>query len=423
MGVEKVKVSAKALVVWLTAMCVYIVAIAGRTSFGVAGVHAIDRFDIDASRLAVFTSVQVGVYALAQIPMGMLVDRFDARKLLLAGALILAAGQLILGFTDSYMIAIFARVLIGVGDSSAFLSVMRLLPNWFPMSWTPVLQQLTGAFGFVGQFFSAVPFLHMLNTLGWTIPFASLGAVGIIVAIAAAILVRDAPASSEPSRRGEASISIAFRLKSVLTSLYCWQGVFNHWVSMGPVMVFLLLWGTPTLTLGLGISSGEVGTVLTIFAVATVITGPLSGIVSSRLGARRGMIGFVTPMIQSALWIVLFLFADRLSNPLVFVSAIMFAISFSSPVANFGFDTIREKLDRRVMVAGTGMANMGAYICAMLATQIIGFLLDWNADGHAYTWSNFQVAWLGLGAVWLAGMIGLAVCLLLQRRKNIAFRR
>lgn len=85
MGVEKV--SAKALVVWLTAMCVYIVAIAGRTSFGVAGVHAIDRFDIDASRLAVFTSVQVGVYALAQIPMGMLVDRFDARKLLLAGAL------------------------------------------------------------------------------------------------------------------------------------------------------------------------------------------------------------------------------------------------------------------------------------------------------------------------------------------------
>lgn len=144
-------------------------------------------------------------------------------------------------------------------------------------------------------------------------------------------------------------------------------------------------------------------------------------VVAARDQARA--IGFVTPMIQAALWIVLFLFADRLSNPLVFVSAIMFAISFSSPVANFGFDTIREKLDRRVMVAGTGMANMGAYICAMLATQIIGFLLDWNADGHAYTWSNFQVAWLGLGAVWLAGMIGLAVCLLLQRRKNIAFRR
>ncbi|WP_269431749.1 hypothetical protein [Corynebacterium deserti] len=40
-------------------------AITGRTSFGVAGVRAIERFEMDASRLAVFTSVQVGVYGLA----------------------------------------------------------------------------------------------------------------------------------------------------------------------------------------------------------------------------------------------------------------------------------------------------------------------------------------------------------------------
>lgn len=415
MGVQKV--SSKAMVVWLTAMCVYIVAIAGRTSFGVAGVHAIDRFDIDASRLAVFTSVQVGVYALAQIPMGMLVDRFGPRKLLFTGALILATGQLILGFSDSYALAIFARVLIGVGDSSAFLSVMKILPMWFPMAWTPVFQQLTGAFGFLGQFFSAVPFLHMLNTSGWTISFASLGAAGIIVALAAVILVRDEPAGSLPPEHEEASISIALRLKAVVSSIYCWQGVFNHWVSMGPVMVFLLLWGTPMLNLGLQMSSAEVGTVLTFFAIATVITGPLSGFVSARLGSRRGIIGFVTPMVQALLWIVLLSFGAKVEHSLVFVCVIMFAISFSSPVANFGFDTIRERLDRRIMVTGTGMANMGAYICAMLATQFIGFLLDWSAEGHTYTWSDFQVAWLGLGFVWLIGMTGLAVCLYLQHTR------
>ncbi|WP_231686414.1 MFS transporter [Corynebacterium deserti] len=195
-------------------------------------------------------------------------------------------------------------------------------------------------------------------------------------------------------------------------------GPFNHWVSMGPVMVFLLLWGAPTLTLGLGMFSANVGTVLTIFAIATVITGPLSGFVSARLGSKRAIIGFITPMIQAALWIALFTLADKVSFQLGLVSAIMFAISFSSPVANFGFDTIRERLDRHVMVAGTGIANMGAYSCAMLDTQLIGALLDWYADGHAYTWSDFQVAWLGLGAVWVAGMIGLAVCLYLQHKQR-----
>ncbi|WP_231686413.1 MFS transporter [Corynebacterium deserti] len=159
----------------------------------------------------------------------MLVDRFGPRKLLFAGALIMAVGQLILGFTDSYALAIFARVLIGVGDSSAFLSVMRLLPSWFPLKWASILQQLTGALGFIGQFVSAVPFLHMLNTIGWTVSFASLGASGIIVACAAAVVVRDEPASTAQvwPAQPEASTSkqpcFAANLKYVVTSLYCWQ--------------------------------------------------------------------------------------------------------------------------------------------------------------------------------------------------------
>lgn len=69
------RVTRRALFVWFGAVAVYVVAILGRTSFGVAGVEAIDRFGIDASRIAVFTAVQVGVYSLAQIPTGVLIDR------------------------------------------------------------------------------------------------------------------------------------------------------------------------------------------------------------------------------------------------------------------------------------------------------------------------------------------------------------
>ena len=64
------QLTSQALIVWLGAVAVYAVAILGRTSFGVASVEAIDRFDVDASRIAVFTAVQVGVYAFAQIPTG-----------------------------------------------------------------------------------------------------------------------------------------------------------------------------------------------------------------------------------------------------------------------------------------------------------------------------------------------------------------
>ena len=86
------RITGRALTVWAAAVLVYLAAITGRTSFGVAGVEALDRFGVDASRLAVFTAVQVGVYALAQIPVGLAIDRFGARRTMVIGALVMAVG-------------------------------------------------------------------------------------------------------------------------------------------------------------------------------------------------------------------------------------------------------------------------------------------------------------------------------------------
>ncbi|GAB3589813.1 MFS transporter [Corynebacterium faecale] len=411
---------------WLAAVLVYVVAITGRTSFGVAGIEAVERFQVDASRVAVFASVQLGVYALAQIPTGLVVDRFGARKTLLAGALLMAVGQVLLGLTTSYPVAIFARVLIGMGDATAFLSVMRLLPYWFPMRVTPIFSQISGALGQVGQFISAVPFLYLLNVSGWTTAFITLGSAGAIIALAAAVVVRDAPPAADgeahaapPSGDGGTSISIrrvGRNLKIVLTNAYAWQGLFTHWTNMMPVMVFLMLWGVPAMRLGLGLDDAQVGAVLTLYTVATVIGAPLCGLVSARLGLRRNVAGLGVAVVQICLWAVLFLPREPHEHAFVVVSVILVLSALISPVANYGFDTVREQLDRSVMVTGTGFANMGGFTASMLATQLLGFLLDVHADGGGYDWSDFRFAWTAVGIVWLLGAVGYLVCLRIVRR-------
>ena len=95
-------ITTQALKVWVAAMEVYLVAITGRSSFGVAGLDAIERFDVNARRIAVFASVQLGVYAIARIPTGMLIDKFGPRILLVVGAVTMGIGQVILGFTSNY---------------------------------------------------------------------------------------------------------------------------------------------------------------------------------------------------------------------------------------------------------------------------------------------------------------------------------
>ena len=78
-------ITARAWSVWAVGLLVYLVAVFHRSSLAVAGLAATERFDISASQLATFTMLQLLVYAGMQIPVGLLVDRFGSRSVLLCG--------------------------------------------------------------------------------------------------------------------------------------------------------------------------------------------------------------------------------------------------------------------------------------------------------------------------------------------------
>ncbi|MFO6505427.1 MFS transporter [Corynebacterium freneyi] len=421
----RTRITARALTVWAAAVLVYMAAITGRTSFGVAGVEALDQFNIDASRLAVFTSVQVGVYALAQIPVGLAIDRFGARKTMVVGALVMAAGQVTLALTASYPIAILARVLIGAGDASAFLSAMRLLPAWFPLKVTPLFTQLTAGLGQIGQFISAVPFLMLLHAQGWVAAFLALGSGIAIVGIAAAIAIADVPpAPAEPdghdghdegpSSREEERATVRDMLGIVLRHPVCWQGFFTHWVGLMHQATFTLLWGMPLMTLAMGLSPTQAGGVLVVNTIAAVAAGPVMGVLSARFGARRGTLTVVISVLLMGMWVV-FLLPDA-PRGLSAMVALNIAMAALSSASGLGFDSVREAVDRRVLATGTGLSNMGGFTAAMLAAQGVGVLLDVSADGGVYDWSDFRIAWTAIGAVWVIGMTGLLTSMALRRR-------
>ena len=421
------RITARALTVWAAAVLVYLAAITGRTSFGVAGVEALDRFGVDASRLAVFTAVQVGVYALAQIPVGLAIDRFGARRTMVVGALVMATGQIVLALTASYPIAILARVLIGAGDASAFLSAMRLLPAWFPLRVTPLFTQLTAGLGQIGQFISAVPFLMLLHAEGWTASFLALGSGIALVGIAAAIAIADVPpAPAEPDGRtgsgGGTSSSenrapratVREMLGIVLHHPVCWQGFFTHWVGLMHQATFTLLWGMPLMTLAMGLSPAQAGGVLVVNTIAAVAAGPLMGMASARFAARRGTLTVVISVALMGMWVV-FLLPDA-PRGLAAIIALNIGMAALSSASSLGFDSVREAVDRRALATGTGLSNMGGFLAAMVAAQGIGVLLDVSSGGGAYQWSDFRVAWAAIVAVWVLGMAGLLTSMAMRRR-------
>ncbi|MGB9013636.1 MAG: MFS transporter, partial [Aeromicrobium sp.] len=140
----------KAYGVWGVALAVYLLAVFHRSSLAVAGLVATDRFDISAAQLATFTTVQLLVYAAMQIPVGLLVDRFGPRSVLITGALTMTAAQVGFAFADAYPLAVVARVFVGIGDAMTFICVLRLVNSWFPARRIPLVTQLTGVTGQLG---------------------------------------------------------------------------------------------------------------------------------------------------------------------------------------------------------------------------------------------------------------------------------
>lgn len=423
------QVTGRAIAVWIAALVTYIVAIVGRTSLGVAGVEALDRFQINASQLAVFTAVQVGVYALAQIPTGIIIDRIGAKKTMVAGALIMALGQVIIAFTTSYPLAVAARIFIGAGDATAFLGAMRLLPAWFPLRITPLFTQLTAGLGQLGQFISAVPFLAILHAAGWVPAFLSLSTAGLIIAIVGLIALADVPedtnavkmplserraakkAAKEAAKANpgaaDARLTIGQTLKIVTTHPVCWQGFFTHWTGLMHQCIFTLLWGMPLMTLGLGLEPAQASIVLVINTLSVIVAGPLMGMVSARTGRGRIKVVVAIAAIDMLIWIVFLL----PSNPPAFWAIIVVNILMAGlgAMSNFGFDSVREEVDRKVLATGTGLANMGGFVATMLAAQGVGFLLDISSTDGNYTWESFRIGWLAVIAVWAIGFIGLLV--------------
>ncbi|GAB3946508.1 MFS transporter [Corynebacterium tapiri] len=398
--------SRRAVIVWACAALFYIVAVTGRTSFGVAGITAIDRFEVDAARIAVFTAVQLAVYSTAQMPVGLLIDRFGPRRVLVTGAFIMAIGQLILGLTTSYGVAIGARILIGAGDASAFLSVMRLIPNWIPPRKTPIFTQLTAGLGQLGQFLSAVPFLAVLSTQGWTPAFVGLGAVGVLVALAAGLAVADAPASAQPKKPAPHP-PFSATLRTVLSHPVCWQAFFIHYSGMMLQVVFTLLWGVPLMSLGMGLSNGQVGLALSLNTAANIMAVPLMGIISQRMGYSRDIAVLVLAGTLGASWMI-FLAPEQ---PRGFAAAIILNVLMGSLClsSNFGFDSVRSRVPREIVATGTGLGNMGGFISAMVAAQMVGVLLDASSNGAQYQWQDFRVAWVAPLAIWGVGMAGIVL--------------
>jgi MFS family permease len=394
----------RAWTIWSTGLLAYIVAVLDRTTLGVSGLNAADRFAASPSVLSTFVVLQVVVYAGAQVPAGVLLDRFGSRVLIVAGAALMAGGQLLLALTESLPLAIGGRAIVGLGDAVTFISVLRLVPHWFPPRQVPLLTQLTGICGQLGQVLSAVPFLALLTSTTWATAYVSVAALGILALILVVVLVKDAPgglvvATESPSVRATLS-----SVKTVWLRPGTRLGFFTHMGTQFSVTVFALMWGVPYLTVAQGRSAGVAGALLTFSVVAAISSGIAIGIFTGRNPHRRSRIVLAIIASNALVWTVVLALPGR--APLWLLVVLIVVISVGGPGSMVGFDFARTFNPSATLGTAQGMVNMGGFIASLLVMQAMGVIL--GAAG-GYSFESFRLAWTVQYAIWVLAVVGILI--------------
>jgi MFS family permease len=183
--------------------------------------------------LSTFVVLQVVVYAAAQVPAGVLLDRYGSKVLILAGGTLMASGQLTLALCESLPAAIGARAVLGLGDALTFISVLRLVPHWFAPRQVPLVTQLTGICGQLGQVLSAVPFIAVLSAWGWTVAYASVAALGVLAIVLTMAVVKNTPNGNVVDPETASVAETLARIKTVWLRPGTRLGYFTHSRSCG----------------------------------------------------------------------------------------------------------------------------------------------------------------------------------------------
>jgi MFS family permease len=394
------------MAIWTVAIAVYVIAVLQRTSLGVAGIEATDRFGASASVLATFAVVQLLVYAALQIPVGVLLDRFGSRRLLVVGALTMAAGQLALALSTDFTTALLARVLVGAGDAMTFISVLRLVSAWFPARRIPVMSQLTGIVGQLGQVLSAVPLVMLLHGPGWTPAFLSAAALSVLAGILALAALRDAPPGATVRAPATSARHVIRQLADAWRHPGTRLGLWTHFVTQFSGTVFVMLWGFPFLVSAQGLAPGTASILLTVYVFAGMAVAPLVGELVARHPLRRSWLVLGIAGLNATAWAVVLALPGP--APLWMLVALVLILTVGGPGSMIGFDFARTFNPPHRLGTATGIVNVGGFCASLITILVVGLILDalTPAGATGYSLDAFRIALAFQFVMWAIGVVG-----------------
>lgn len=358
-----------------------------RLSLSVVADNLVKDFNTSASVIGLLGSAYFYCYALMQFPAGLLSDSIGPRRTVTFFLLIAAVGSIVFGFSPNIQIAFAGRILVGFGVSMVFIPTMKILSQWFRKHEFALMAGILNAVGGIGVLAGTWALALMTVSFGWRFSFELIGICTFVIVILVWLIVRDNPrdkgwptiAEIEQSENNDdkrpEGISLMEGARRVVSEKYFWPVAVWFFFDCGIFFGFGGLWGGPYLMHVYGMSRAEAGTVLSMIAWGMIIGSPLLGLVSDKLLKSRKKPFIICMLILSIVLLMLYLFPDGFSKPMLMTIFFIFSICSSSIVV-IGFTTTKELFPVEIAGTSVGTVNLFPFLGGAVYMPLLGRILD-----------------------------------------------
>ncbi len=409
---------------WGALALVFLLVNVHRLSTAVLSDRLVADFGVTAAQLGTLHASFFVIYALTQVPSGVLADRYGPRYVGAGGAVVLSLGAIAFTASGSYIAAFLARALIGLGSSVVFVTILRFCANWYRNDEFGTMTGLTAGIAGLGAIFATTPLALAIEAFGWRPALSALGALGFLAAVAVFLLARQspetaglAPIDDVPEQPSVTLRETAGYLRDLLGDgdQYLLSVIF--FAANGTVLTIIGLWGVPYLVVlyGLDVTTASYYTLLG--SVGILVGSPTVGWVSDRLGQR------LLPMVVGlGVFLLSLAIVPVFGTPPLPVVALTFFVAGSSiGFTMLSLSVVKESYPAEASGVATGTVNAAGFFGATVLPPLMGLVLDRYRTGDvvagtvAYTEFGYRVAF-GVTTVAVAVAFLSALALYARRR-------
>lgn len=396
----------KPIILWSLASLFFAFQFILRLSTGILREEIIQKFAIDTVAFGTLAGYYYLGYAGMQLPIGIMLDKFDFRIVTFVSIVITALGTLTFATSSDFNYLLIGRLMIGAGSAVGFLSVAKITTSYFPAKYHSMMLGLSFTFGLIGAVFGVTPMKLLFSHFGYYYTFYTLAGVGLGIGLMMLLIKNDKQEIEIDNRNISDSRYLILQL--LLNPRILLIGIFGG-LMVGSLEGFADVWAMPFFTQIYQLSEMESNIATSLVYVGMCFGGPILAFLANLLKSNNSII-IITGLMMVAIFAILLACS---SLNFLTTSSLMFLLGIFCCYQVLIFTIVSDLIPSKSSGLAIAVVNCINMSFGHIFHKFMSILISYNWDGSVnelnvpiYSRDDFTIAISIIPIFCIIGVIG-----------------